>query len=402
MSIYQTVDTTTVTKQELFQYSIQISFTGLSDPSSQPWSLVDFIPSNMDYILPDVGGFLSSIQEDAVEGGTNLTFHFDTVSAGDTATLILGVKFGMDCQDGDSFYHQCSLYAGDERMAFSTATAVTLYYILGYSALKQVKGDLDEEFSKEATAKIGGTARYLLTVTNVNKQGITGVDLVDIFPYVGDTAVLDASEARGSQYSLFPSQNLADSISVTLYDASGLPREADLSLLYSSSQDPERFDAQGDTLGTGTWVSSLPEGEEVAALRVTLGADEILEGGEYIQVSVLVSLPLDAPEGAVAQNSFGVKGDSLRAIEPYAVSLSLVQESDPRQQAITDLIESVALEQSALSHILNAEGEKIQKAVALCLSPEDLILVNDSVSSLLRTVTQLEQILKEKLQLVST
>ena len=32
-----------------------------------------------------------------------------------------------------------------------------------------------------------------------------------------------------------------------------------------------------------------------------------------------------------------------------------------RDQAITDLIQSVALEETALSHILNAEGEKIQK-----------------------------------------
>ena len=36
-----------------------------------------------------------------------------------------------------------------------------------------------------------------------------------------------------------------------------------------------------------------------------------------------------------------------------------------REQAITDIIESVALEETALSHILNAEGEKIQKMVAM-------------------------------------
>lgn len=32
-----------------------------------------------------------------------------------------------------------------------------------------------------------------------------------------------------------------------------------------------------------------------------------------------------------------------------------------RRQAITDLFESVALQQTALSHILNAEGEKLQR-----------------------------------------
>ena len=38
-----------------------------------------------------------------------------------------------------------------------------------------------------------------------------------------------------------------------------------------------------------------------------------------------------------------------------------------RCQAITDIIESVALEQTALSHILNAEGEKIQKVVSISI-----------------------------------
>lgn len=36
-----------------------------------------------------------------------------------------------------------------------------------------------------------------------------------------------------------------------------------------------------------------------------------------------------------------------------------------RSQAITDIIESVALEQTAISHILNAEGEKIQKVLEI-------------------------------------
>ena len=48
--------------------------------------------------------------------------------------------------------------------------------------------------------------------------------------------------------------------------------------------------------------------------------------------------------------------------------------STTRDQAITDLIQSVALEETALSHILNAEGEKIQKMVALPdVTPEVLL-----------------------------
>ena len=57
-----------------------------------------------------------------------------------------------------------------------------------------------------------------------------------------------------------------------------------------------------------------------------------------------------------------------------------------RDQAITDLIQSVALEETALSHILNAEGEKIQKMVAL-----------PDVESMVNAVSRLEMILQSKL-----
>ena len=34
-------------------------------------------------------------------------------------------------------------------------------------------------------------------------------------------------------------------------------------------------------------------------------------------------------------------------------------------QAVTDLLESIALDETALSHILNAEGEKLQRVIAM-------------------------------------
>lgn len=71
-----------------------------------------------------------------------------------------------------------------------------------------------------------------------------------------------------------------------------------------------------------------------------------------------------------------------------------------REQAITDIIESVALEQTALSHILNAEGEKIQKVVALSgVTPEILLATNKSVQTMVDTISKLEMILQSKLAL---
>lgn len=69
-----------------------------------------------------------------------------------------------------------------------------------------------------------------------------------------------------------------------------------------------------------------------------------------------------------------------------------------RSQAVTDITESVALQETALSHILNAEGEKIQKVVAMSdVTPEVLMAVNKSVESMVGAVSRLEMILQSKL-----
>ena len=76
---------------------------------------------------------------------------------------------------------------------------------------------------------------------------------------------------------------------------------------------------------------------------------------------------------------------------------------------VNDVIESVALMETALSHILNAEGEKIQKAVGtlnsgygkpqpgLACSTEELVCIDESVENVIRAITILESLLQKKL-----
>ena len=46
-------------------------------------------------------------------------------------------------------------------------------------------------------------------------------------------------------------------------------------------------------------------------------------------------------------------------------------------QAVTDLIISVAMQETSLSHILNAEGEKMEAIISMeGTSPEDLMRMN--------------------------
>ena len=61
------------------------------------------------------------------------------------------------------------------------------------------------------------------------------------------------------------------------------------------------------------------------------------------------------------------------------------------------MIESVALAEAALSHILNAEGEKLQRAVELAESVDELLEINKAVNRTIVNITHLEHVLYAKL-----
>ncbi len=74
-----------------------------------------------------------------------------------------------------------------------------------------------------------------------------------------------------------------------------------------------------------------------------------------------------------------------------------------QEEALTMIIASIAMEELALSHILNAEGEKLQYILGTlpggspCTCPQDVLAVNKSVTALVEAVTQNQILLKNKL-----
>lgn len=71
-------------------------------------------------------------------------------------------------------------------------------------------------------------------------------------------------------------------------------------------------------------------------------------------------------------------------------------------QAVIDLLESIALQETALSHILCAESSKMQTALGLEeLDLCKLLEVNDSATNMVHAVANLELVLKDKLEFVS-
>ena len=77
-----------------------------------------------------------------------------------------------------------------------------------------------------------------------------------------------------------------------------------------------------------------------------------------------------------------------------------------REEALTMIIASIAMEELALSHILNAEGEKLQYILGTlpgtkpCAGPDEVLSINKSVTALMEAVTQNQMLLKNKLERV--
>ncbi|CAM3720963.1 hypothetical protein [Mesobacillus zeae] len=76
-------------------------------------------------------------------------------------------------------------------------------------------------------------------------------------------------------------------------------------------------------------------------------------------------------------------------------------------EVVVDLMESIALEEIALSHLLNAEAEKIQAFVGECLdfptkpSTCEIIMFNKEVVQFLETIVMKEWLLLRKFENVT-
>ncbi len=71
-------------------------------------------------------------------------------------------------------------------------------------------------------------------------------------------------------------------------------------------------------------------------------------------------------------------------------------------QSTNDLIESIALEETALAHILNELGEKLQKSIQMADNVCDLLEINTAVNKTIMNITQLEHILYAKLETINS
>ncbi len=71
-----------------------------------------------------------------------------------------------------------------------------------------------------------------------------------------------------------------------------------------------------------------------------------------------------------------------------------------QEQALTDLLVSIALEETALAHLINAEAEKVQAVVNEEFDGDNILEVNESVRRVIITAIKMQMLLQFKLEQV--
>lgn len=352
------VDKTKVTGSEVFTYTIlatysQVSQTNETETATKTETetetattvtITEFFPSNLVYELPTIEGYLQKIIETEEKGGTLVTFDFGELESGTTVTFEIPVYFGEGRKDGDTFTNVATLYENGVESATASADTVTLTLI---SDFVLTKGRVTQE-----PVSSGDEVYFRLVLENKGDGGAT----------ISDVVLTDA----------LPTGLVADlKYSVIGYD--------------DSTTFPDKS-ADGQL---GTWKGS------------TMIFDLSSYSGTKYVVDVHTQVDLRVASGTILTNTADWTVDNVeQTSSSVEVTVGSATPTDKLYQAISDIVESIALEEAGIYAILDAEGAKIQKAVSLGLCDENLLAVNGSVDSMVSSLTDLEQVLQAKLSLV--
>ncbi|MGL4992056.1 MAG: SdrD B-like domain-containing protein [Sarcina sp.] len=250
---------------------------------------------------------------------SNLEIEFDvTVNIGATGTIINnnilgaigdlmlannGQETTIDSLDldGDTILNENNLLSNNVANGINFSTSISSY--------KEVKGALDSVYTKVpnvGSTTPGGTINYKLTLTNTGNVNLESFEIIDILPHIGDTGVILTNDARLSQFNIYQITTITPIISPIL---PGTPQPL-LDIEYSTSYDPIRFsqnDLTGNSIGTGTWQSTIPVPITATAAFKLTSVNTILKPGQSIIIYITCVAPLGTPVNLITWNSFALR-----------------------------------------------------------------------------------------------
>ncbi|EQK40519.1 conserved repeat domain protein [[Clostridium] bifermentans ATCC 638] len=200
----------------------------------------------------------------------------------------------------------------DPAIPFISNTVNTnISFINSLASDKKVKGALDSdytEFPQKGKTFNGGTLEYKLTLSNTGNLNLQELEVVDIFPHVGDTGVILINDPRKSDFKVF----LTDMPDITVTSTDPLMPTPTVQIQYSESYNPVRFGANNNTIGTvNDWTSIAPYPiDQVKSIKLIISGSP-LKPGQSVILSIKAQVPVGIPTTdppLVAWNSFALRG----------------------------------------------------------------------------------------------
>ena len=195
---------------------------------------------------------------------------------------------------------------------------------------KEVKGDLDADYSSMGTATPGGHISYRMTVRNDSPEPVHDFIAYDRLPTPGDHYVLTQNAARGSAWTPSLSEPITSSDPTVVIE-------------YTTSPNPcvdTALVTRKDCDSSAVWSAAFPGPGTATWFRVRRPGN--LAPGEEFMLTWPMVASYNAPDGEYAWNSFAftatdANGRQLLPAEPAKVGVAIKQET-PSENALGDFV----------------------------------------------------------------
>ncbi|WEK54980.1 MAG: SdrD B-like domain-containing protein [Candidatus Cohnella colombiensis] len=185
-----------------------------------------------------------------------------------------------------------------------------------------VKGELDASWSETTGSTTpGGQALYRLEIQNIGNVPMKGLTIVNPFPRIGDTAVLNGSVPRGSQWGPV----LMGAVDAPSY----------VTVFYSTTSGISMNPTTG--VDNGVWTADLPaDPTSVTAIKLIFDPYYVMDPLNTTTLEWAMRAPVGAPTGGeIAWNSYAYRvktelGQSLLPAEPNKVGIKI--QSSPKAE----------------------------------------------------------------------
>ena len=179
-----------------------------------------------------------------------------------------------------------------------------------FSLKKLVKGQNDLDYYSAGKTVQGGAVDYALTVTNNQDVNLKNIEMVDILPYVGDKGVILTNQDRGTQFNVYATGAVEAEIINLIGDP--VDPNPEITIEYSTSNDPVRFDQLGNVIGTGIWLPLPPDDiTTLRSIKITTGANVELKPYERLIVYIKAKAPVGVSLSQIAYNSYAVRANKI-------------------------------------------------------------------------------------------